>query len=128
MPLKIFNKSNSSWSKTDSNPSVSFTGSGVISINHPAVNAIGLQSGQKVSIAQNDEDKRTFYLFVDKENGFVLRDYNKSKSLAFICAIIVKAACDNYNDDRKSVSGKLITEPQIIDKVKYYPIILPKAE
>lgn len=127
MELKVFNKSNSSWSKTGSSPSIGFNTSGVITINAVACDEIGLKAGMKISVAQDDEDKRTFYLFIDKDNGFLLRDYNKSRSLAFNCTLIVKAACNNYDDDRKSVAGKVITEPQIIDKVKYFPIILPKA-
>ncbi len=127
--MKIFNKENSSW-KSGASPSVSFTASGVISLNRSACEVIGLKAGMKVSIAQDEDDSRTLYLFLDKENGFILRDYNKSNSLAFNCAAVTKVALSNYEneDGRTSVRGKLIKDPQLVDKAKYYPIILPKAE
>lgn len=127
MKLKIFNSENSAQVRVGT-PSFYFAKAGCNTINATAVKAIGLKPGDMVSIAQNEEDPRTFYLFHDKVSGFKLRDYNKSGALAFNSASIAQQAINAAGSDKKTISCRLITEPVTMDRTKYYPIIVPKPQ
>lgn len=126
MALKIFNKTNSSYKKDSGFPTMSFAIKGANRISRSAVQSLGLKEGDKVSIAYDEKDKRTLYLFVDKKEGFPLRGYGKDGGLAFNNVAISKVVAENFTDERNSILCRLVIESQTIDGLTVWPIIVPK--
>lgn len=126
MGFKVFNKENS-FAVRKSDAVMSFSISGKLEINAKAKREIGLKESDKVAIAYDDEDPRTFYLFIDPVNGFDLRSNGKA-GVCFYSSNVAHVAFSNYLDDRARINAKIICTPMNIDGVKHYPIILPKAE
>lgn len=128
MALKIFNKNNSS-KKTTGIPTIYFADGGNITISSEAIRAIGLKVGDKVSLAFDDNDKRTFYLFKDWEEGFLLRNNSKKgDALTFNNALVAKEVNQFFSDGRSGVSCRLTTTPIEVDELTVYPIIIPKPK
>lgn len=64
-------------------PRVSFNKAGLISFNKKACELIGLKAGEKVTLAQDEEDPRNWYFFKDAQHGFELRPGYKDAGCLF---------------------------------------------
>ena len=126
MALKIFNTLNASKSMRGGASTITLSANSASTISAAAVANIGLKSGDKISIAQDEDDERKWYIFKDPKNGFELREQLNVKTLLFNSSATGKAACAIYDADVKRVKGTFI-KAEVIDKVTYYPFILPKS-
>lgn len=109
-------------------PKVNFSKAGVIEFNKPAVELLELKPGDKVTIAQDEEDAANWYVFKDK-NGFEIRskEFEKHGKLAFnhrALTIEISKACDVNPDESQNflVAGKPTTING--DKTKYWGLLL----
>jgi hypothetical protein len=98
-----------------SKPSILFSLVGTITLNKDFFSKVGLEVNDKVSITQDEDNPDDWYLLIDDENGFALRQ-NKSKDrLLFNNAATAKAVIDHFKFRTKSVSFQIATEPTPID-------------
>ena len=115
MKLKAYNKENMSGHKLDE-PYISLSRQGMISISEPAVEAIGLVLGDKISLLQDEDDPVNWYLMKDPDNGFVTRVYKGSKGLCFNAAKLAKTFLDELQyENTHRATFKIITEGQEVE-------------
>lgn len=133
MNLNKFNKENMAGLRTGE-CCIRFNKAGACTISQAAVIELGLQSGDKIAIFQDQDTPEDWYMMVGDAGGFPLRDTGKdSKALAFNSAIMAKTIMDAFGMvDNKSVSFKLATEPTHVETqawggVKLYAIITASA-
>lgn len=128
MGLKVFNIDNAYLTKSIGHSHIRISAKSGIVISQAAVISIGLTKGDKISIAQDEDDPRKWYLYKDELKGFTLRDSGKKcGSLVFNSSEIWRAASSIYKDINHSVKGVFI-QPETIEGQLYHPFILPKAE
>ena len=126
MALKIFNTLNASKKTRNGAATITLSANSASTISAAAVASIGLKAGDKISIAQDEDDERKWYIFKDPKNGFELREPVNVKSLLFNSSATGEIACSIYDVDVKKVKGVFI-KTEVIDKVTYYLFILPKS-
>ena len=125
MKLQILDVNNrgSRTPKGGSTMTVNFK-SGVISISEKAAHLIGVESGDMVKLAF-DEDSSEYYIRKAVKDGFVCRQNTaKGHALLFNASFIaakIAATADYYKPTGKMLIG---TEAVEQDGVYYYPIIL----
>lgn len=108
-------------------PRITFSKSGVIALNKCAVEALGISVGDKISFAQDDTEDAPWYAYVD-ETGFKIRakDFEKNGNACFNHAELSKAIIESFGydeDESKSVSLQLATEPVVHAKKSYYQLL-----
>lgn len=94
-------------------PSIFFSKAGTIALNKEFSSKIGLEVNDKVSIVQDEENPDDWYLLIDDENGFPLRE-NKDR-LIFNNATTAKAVIDYFKFRTKSVRFQIATESTPIE-------------
>jgi hypothetical protein len=80
--------------------------SGLTTFTKTAVEKLNLEVGQQVAIVQDEENPTDWYLVLDAENGFALREYANG-ALMFCNAFIAKTIIDFMDVNTKSISFKL---------------------
>jgi hypothetical protein len=111
-----------------STPKVTFSASGAISFNPAAGQLMGLKQGTKVSLAQDETEPDNWYFFIDKQNGFEVRDA-KGKAWIFQHAVLVREFKQARElDIEKTIKGLIAGQPTILkgDKAetKYWGILV----
>lgn len=115
MKLNHFNKANMSHQRPKES-TVRFGRKSANVISDEAAEAIGLGKGMKVSFVQDEENPEDWYMLIDIENGFELRQGKNDKHLSFNCAALSNTFLDAVGlENAHSATFKLITEPNIIE-------------
>ncbi len=112
----------------DMKPAISFAKSGIISINSPAVNLMGLKLEDKISFAQDDENPENWYLFIDEENGFQARgkEFDKTGCLCFNHNSFRRSFIESVGYPLEETNRFIIAgEPTKFGKVNYWGILIP---
>jgi hypothetical protein len=107
---------------------ITFSKSGTISLNRPAIALLELSEGDKISLAQDEENPSDWYLYKDAENGFALRtkDYAKSNQYTFNHKALQTSFCECFSFDAETTFRFLVAgKPTVVkgDKTKYYGIL-----
>lgn len=128
MKLKTFNEETlpkMHGGAKSTTPRVSFNKTGTIGFNGPAMELMELAPGDKISIAQDEEDTANWYLFKDSK-GFALRGKgDDGKGLTFNHTTLVKKFTE-ANDCDENITIKCIVagKPTIVGKVKYWGLLV----
>ena len=122
MKLKEFNKDNSASLKK-SDVAVSFNRkSGVICFTKGSVEFFDLKEGDEIIVAQDEETKKDWY-FAKKKGGFVLRSDSANQRLKFNNTRTVLAILGSLDSELVLFKCYIGTEPIMVGKIDYYPII-----
>lgn len=91
-----------------SEPSISFSKKGVITINKLAAELLSLASGEKVAFYQDSERPMDWYIKKNHE-GVPVRAYSAGNGLLCNCALVCKEVLASVKKDRAVI--KLAKEP-----------------
>jgi hypothetical protein len=119
MPKKM-GRSTGSLSK------ISFCKSGLIQLNKAACTNLALSPGDKIAIAQDEDDPNNWYLFKHKE-GFELRgkDFERIGSLTFNHKILIQTFLDAFELPLDQTYSFLISgESTVIEKTYCWGILV----
>lgn len=108
-------------------PRVAFSKSGTITFNPPACELIGLKAGDKITLAQDEEDPRNWYFFKDAQHGFELRAGYKDKGSMFNHKVMVSAFLQAFEKPEDVTHNFMIAgQPTVMknDKIKYWGILI----
>lgn len=109
-------------------PKASFAKHGVVTLNKDACQLMEVKAGDKITVAQDEEDPENFYFFKDPEHGFLLRTDGKTSCLFSHKAMIelIRDAKDLPTD--KNIKALIAGKPTTIkgDKAgtKYWGILI----
>lgn len=109
-------------------PKIGFGKNGAIRFNAQACSLIGINDGDRISIAQDEEDPANWYVFKDDSHGFVCRIMSDKKSHGFNHATLINTFKDAMGiDSRKGFSFLMAGIPTTMkgDKTKYWGILIP---
>jgi len=105
-----------------SRPKISFSKGGLISLNYSASLQLGLKSGDKLSLAQ-DEDGQWF-IFNDP-TGFIIRTHSDRKAHCFNHVSLKNLFYESAGLDQTTSARFLIAgQPTVFGKVKYWGILV----
>lgn len=122
MKLIVFNKTTQSHRVQD--PAVRFSKSGAIYINKKGMELMGLQIGNTISLAQDGERKKDWYLFRDAD-GMIIRVGSKTTE-SFLIANATAASELRLSlglDPKKNFTLKLATTPVEENGKAYYALL-----
>jgi hypothetical protein len=108
-------------------PRVAFSKSGTITFNPAAGQLMGLKGGDKVTLAQDEEDPRNWYFFKDPQHGFELRPGYKDKGSMFNHKVMVQALLQAFGKPEDITHNfKIAGQPTVMknDKTKYWGILI----
>lgn len=110
MKLIVFNKTTQSHRSIE--PAVRFTKSGTIYLNKKAMDLMELQVGNAISLAQDSDRKKDWYLFRDAD-GVLIRNGNKTGDSFLISNASAAAELKQSLgiDAKKNFSLKLAQKP-----------------
>ena len=106
---------------------VAFSKAGIITFNPPACELISLKAGDKVTLAQDEEDPRNWYFFKDPQHGFELRAGYKDKGCMFNHKVMVHSLLTAFGKPEDVTHNfKVAGQPTIMknDKTKYWGILI----
>lgn len=106
---------------------VSFTKSGVIQFSPSASELMGIKSGDKITLAQDEEDAHNWYFFKDSQHGFELRAGYKDAGCMFNHRGLVHELLGAFGKPEDVTHKFLIAgEPTVMkgDKTKYWGILI----
>jgi len=107
-------------------PKISFGKSGVIYFNKAACSKLGLTPGEKIALAQDEDDPANWYLFKHKD-GFELRskDFEKIGSLTFNHKTLYLSFTESFELDQSTSYTFLISgESTLIEKTICWGILV----
>ncbi|HEY4288232.1 MAG TPA: hypothetical protein VGN00_14105 [Puia sp.] len=109
-------------------PRVNFGNKGAVAFNKEAGKLLGFKVGDKISLGQDEEDPENWYFFLDKDNGFAVRQY-KDGAWLFNHAALVSAFVESKGFDAgKTIKALIAGQPTIMkgDKAqtKYWGILV----
>lgn len=104
-------------------------GPGVFSFNKQACEQLGITAGCACQLHQDEDEPMNWYVSFVEEDGFILRDNNKVSQLVFNSASIAHQIQKLFPeaDTIQSLRCMISTEPEDIDGVEYYGVILSSA-
>lgn len=110
-----------------STPKILFGRSGGVTFNGGAIERIGLQDGDKITLAQDQDDLENWYVFKDPAHGFQVTIF-KVKGAKFSNSQLVKKIWDQFSKgDQVSlhflVAGQPTTFKDDKSKTQYWGII-----
>ena len=111
----------------ESKPKIRMGKSGYVYITKKASDMLELSIGDKVSLHQDEENPRDWFISKDK-NGIKLRGKKEDGVLIFHLAQAVKKLFSECEITAKSISFVVSKTPIILNNVKYYPIITSSAK
>jgi hypothetical protein len=122
MKLIVFNKTTQSHRNVE--PAVRFTKSGSIYLNKKAMELMELQAGNAVSLGQDSDRKKDWFLFRDAD-GMLVRKGNKGGESFIIsnATAVIEVKQSLGVDAKKNFSVKLAPKP-IEEKGKQYFALL----
>jgi len=120
MKLKTYNSA--SFSGRRGVVKLSLGKSGLISISLSAASMIGVKSGDRVELVQDEDAPRDWYIKSGhSEHGYLLRGY-KNGTLCFGSKPLAQTIADSLGREL-SLSIPVATEKQKIDGQEYYALI-----
>lgn len=90
-----------------------FNSKGQICLNKHAISALNLTPGMKVSICQDEENPYDWYLVMNDENGFTLRQSSSGQMIfnnSYLCKMMLDFTQENYS----TLTATISTEPVVI--------------
>lgn len=111
---------------TPKQPRVSFNKAGTIMFNGAASSLLELKPGDKITLAQDEEDTANWYFF-KHEKGFKLRDGYDKKGCLFNHSVMVKKVISSFKlKEDQTYSFLIAGQPTMIkgDKTKYWGILV----
>ena len=131
MKLTKFNKTTlpKQWGGGASLPKISFGKSGVISFNKSACALLDIAPGDKIQLAQDEDDLANWYISKDKD-GFELRgkDFDKIGSLTFNHKTMVTSFFESFEMPvDKSRTFLISGEATTFEKTKYWGILVTNS-
>lgn len=109
-------------------PSVTFQNKGAIRLNAAAADLIGVKAGDKIAIAQDEENPADWYVFAHPE-GYELRLFSDKKSLGFNNTPLKNTfyECFSIDAETKGVRLLLAGQPTKVGKDTYWGLLSPTA-
>lgn len=106
-------------------PKVSFNKSGTISFNGKACELLSLKTGDKVTLAQDEDEPGNWYFFKD-ENGFAVRDGYDKKGCLFNHSVLVKTFNECFGLPAETKGYIIAGKPTKINgsKTEYWGILI----
>jgi hypothetical protein len=107
-------------------PKISFGKAGIISFNKAACQILELNPGDKIALAQDEDDLANWYIFKHPD-GYELRgkDFDKIGSLTFNHKTLFISFVDSFEFDQNASYTFLISgQPTIIEKHKCWGILV----
>jgi hypothetical protein len=125
MKLTVFNAENTpQWSTGTKTPGISFGKAGGIAINQTAAELMGLKPEDTISFGQDEEDPANWFVWKDPK-GYRLRLHSDQKTLAMNHSVMCNNIRQCFELDHNCSHRFIIAgKPTVIDKVKYYGLIL----
>lgn len=111
MQLERFNKQNRISSR-DQTPTVSFSASGLISINTPAMQAIGLAENDCVEMLYDAKEKQWYIAKTDEETGLQVR-LLKAKYYGISHAACTHKVMEEFEKTAKSTLKGLVSNARV---------------
>jgi hypothetical protein len=124
MKLIIYNIENSKANRTCERLCRVNRGTGVFTFSGELVKCLGLKTGDRVIVANDQEDKKGWYICkTDNEAGFVVTGKDKALLIrnSFVAGLLLSSI-----KIEKSASFLVAKEPIVIDGEKYYQLITTK--
>lgn len=126
MKLTVFNEEN--FPKQQGNhrgtPAVRFGKMCAISLNGSATEIMELKEGDRLSMAQDEDDPANWFLFKDV-NGFEVRLHTDKKTMQFNHRKLSDAIKECFGLDKDGSHRFLIGgQPTIMGKVKYFGLLI----
>lgn len=112
-------------------PRVAFNKSGTINFNGSACALMEIKPGDKVTLAQDEDDPYNWYFFKDTNHGFPVRAGYDKKGCLFNHSTMVKQMMSAINYDTEVTHNFIIAGvPTVMkgDKVKYWGIIVKPVD
>lgn len=95
-------------------PRVTFGAKGAIAFNKEAANLMILKKGDRLSLAQDEEDPENWYFFKDKIHGFEIRE-NKANGWVFNHSTLIKQLLDSRGlEEGKTVKALIAGQPTVM--------------
>jgi hypothetical protein len=129
MNLNTYNSDN--LQQTSSGRStIRFSRRGIISFSAKACEELSLKKGDKISVHQDEDNPADWYISINSENGWPLRENRKGSSgLKFNSAVMSATILDAFEDlTERGYTMRLSSEPIEIDGQVLYPIITSSAK
>lgn len=127
MKLIKFDMTNSS-SKRINKCFIRFIANGVISISRGFVEIAELKAGDKISVAQDEDDPQAWFLIFGDINGFPCRE-QKGGVVEFSSSFTVKQLMESFSINAKSVSFDLASQKiENDDGLEMYAILTATAQ
>jgi hypothetical protein len=105
---------------------VSFGKGGVISFNGAAAALIGLKSGDKVTLAQDEEDPKCWFFFKDKDHGYELRLGYDKKAVMFNHVHLIDSFNNCFGLSRETKQYLIGGTPTVLkgSKTEYWGVLV----
>ena len=114
MKFNVFNTSNCEPSLRKGQAVITFNTGGNIAITKYAAEKLGLAAGNKVSLLQDTENPKDWYLSVGDAEGFELRPRSGNGSVQFNNVALVEKVLTSLGLS-SNASFPLVTEPQNVE-------------
>lgn len=121
MKLKKFDSTNCQRTHRKGIPIIRFGSKGAIWLSRVLVEKIKLSAGDTIAIVQDEDEPTDWYITKDKD-GFMLRK-TSIRWLTFNNAVLSKNVLEALGYEDSYASFRVVTEPVIIAKWEYYPIL-----
>ena len=133
MKLKLFNQQTTPKiiGAGNTTPKVSVTKNGVFNLNGAACQLMELKAGDKITLAQDEDEKDNWYFFKDAVNGFQIRSaYDKNMKGCMFNHKLLSSSFIKTIGLKESLTHQFLIagQPTIIknDKTKYWGILITK--
>lgn len=108
-------------------PRVSFGKKGMIYFNRAASSLLDLKEGNKITLAQDQEDPAGWYFFKDAQHGFELKLHSDKKGYWFSHQALRKELLSSFDKPQDiNHNFPISAEPTVMkgDKVKYWKLLI----
>jgi len=108
---------------------IGFGKSGIVNLNFQAGELMELKTGDKLSLAQDEDEPDNWYLFKDNLKGFVVRAGYDKKGFLFNHMTMIDEFRTHFKLDKTITHNFLLAgQPTLIrgDKTKYWGILVAK--
>lgn len=105
-------------------PRISLGKGGTLTMNNLAAELMGIEAGDAISFAQDEEDPANWYVFKDPK-GFACRAHSDQKSFTFNHSFMVKSIKESLGlEEDKPARFMIAGQPNVHNKVKYWGLII----
>lgn len=105
---------------------VSFGKSGSVLFNPSAVIVMSLKPGDKLTLAQDEDEPSCWYFFKDEQNGFEVKYHSDKKSLMFSHAQLIRTFNECFGFAKESKSHLIAGQPTVVkaSKTEYWGLLV----